>query len=45
MNNLEQKIIVGLSPTLNYDMNIKNKEVHQKWQIQNLMCRYGIKQT
>lgn len=37
--------IIGLSPTLNYDMNIKNKEVHQKWQIQNLMCRYGIKQT
>ena len=26
-----------------YDMNIKNKEVRQKWQIQNLMCRYGIK--
>ena len=26
-------------------MNIKNKEVHQKWQIQNLMCRYGKKQT
>lgn len=37
--------IIGLSPTLNYDMNIKNKEVRQKWQIQNLMYRYGIKQT
>lgn len=35
----------AVSPTLNYDMNIKNKEVRQKWQIQNLMCRYGIKQT